>query len=95
LSCRFETFIESPGACTVQQTGDFSFLSKDSDVQFCMVVARSWQFADGDTIVSVRLRDTDGNPGAVERFVLRRAALPVPSPKPEPPPTATPSRRRP
>lgn len=95
LSCRFETFIESPGSCTVQDTGDFSFLAKDTDVQFCMVVARSWQFADGDTTVSVRLRDTDGNPGSVQRFVLRRQALPVPSPKPEAPPTATPSRRRP
>ncbi len=95
LSCRFETFIESPGACTVEETGDFKFLAENTDVQFCMVVARSWQFPDGDTTVSVRLRDTDGNPGAVERFVLRRQPLPMPSPKPEAPPTATPSRRRP
>jgi hypothetical protein len=95
LSCRFETFIESPGACTVQETGDFQFLAKDTDVQFCMVVARSWQFTDGDTNVSVRLRDTDGNPGPIERFVLRKQPLPAPSPKREVPPTATPSRRRP
>ena len=95
FSCRFETFIESPGACTVNQFGDFEFLGKDTDVQFCMVVARSWQFPDGDTIVSVRLRDTDGNPGPVERFVLRRKIKPPDTPKPEAKPTATVSRRRP
>src|SRR5690606_565958 len=32
LSCRFETFIESNASCTVNQYGDFEFLSKDSKV---------------------------------------------------------------
>lgn len=96
LSCRFETFIESNASCTVNQYGDFEFLSKDAKVQFCMVVARSWQFPDGDTLVSVRLRDTDGNPGPVSRFVLRYKPNPAPEKKAATPvPTATPARRRP
>ncbi|MBX3023932.1 hypothetical protein KF840_03380 [bacterium] len=96
LSCRFETFIESNASCTVNQYGDFEFLRKDSKVQFCMVVARSWQFPQGDTLVSVRLRDTDGNPGPVSRFVLRYQPLPSPAKKAATPvPTATPARRRP
>lgn len=96
LSCRFETFIESNASCTVNQYGDFEFLRKDSKVQFCMVVARSWQFPEGDTLVSVRLRDTDGNPGPVSRFVVRFRPNPTPAKKPPTPmPTATPARRRP
>lgn len=95
LSCRFETFIESNSSCTVNKYGDFEFLNKDSKVQFCMVVARSWQFPEGDTLVSVRLRDTDGNPGPVSRFVLRYKPNPTPEKKPTPQPTPTVSRRRP
>jgi hypothetical protein len=95
FSCRFETFIESNASCTVNKYGDFEFLSKDSKVQFCMVVARSWQFPEGDTLVSVRLRDTDSNPGPVSRFVLRYKPNPTPAKKPTPQPTPTVPRRRP
>lgn len=95
LSCRFETFIESNASCTLNKHGDFEFLAKDTKVQFCMVVARSWQFPDGDTLVSVRLRDTDGNPGPVSRFVLRYRPNPTPEKKATPLPTPTEPRRRP
>lgn len=95
LSCRFETFIESNASCTVNQYGDFEFLGKDTQVQFCLVVARSWQFQRGDTLVSVRLRDTDGNPGPVSRFVLRYQPNPTPKKQPTPQPTPTAPRRRP
>ena len=94
LSCRFETFIESNASCTLNQYGDFEFLNKASKVQFCMVVARSWQFQPGDTLVSVRLRDTDGNPGPVSRFVLRYSPNPTPEKKAPAAPTPTVSRRR-
>ncbi|MGD9764344.1 MAG: hypothetical protein AB7V27_11560 [Candidatus Binatia bacterium] len=95
LACRFETFIESEASCTVNRFGDFAFLNKDSVVQFCMVVARSWHFQEGDTVVSVRLRDTEGYPGPVEKIVLRNQPNPTKPPQPKPEPTATPSRRRP
>jgi hypothetical protein len=96
FSCRFETFIESNSSCTVDKSGDFSFLApKESKVQFCMVVARSWNFQDGDTLVSVRLRDIEGNPGPVAHFVLQRKSGPRPTPRAAARPTPTMPRRRP
>lgn len=95
FSCRFETFIESNASCSLNQYGDFEFMSAETKVQFCMVVARSWNFQSGDTLVSVRLRDTDGNPGPVQRFVLRYQPNPTPKKQPTAQPTPTASRRRP
>lgn len=72
FSCRFETFIESQSSCTVEANGDYSFLRKDSTTQFCMIVARAYGFPVGETIVTVRLRDTAGNPGPAKRMRIRR-----------------------
>ena len=94
LSCRFETFIESSASCTVNKNGDFSFVSPDTKVQFCMVVARAWNFPEGETLVSVRLRDIEGNPGPVSHFILVRKPNPTPPPRQKPTPTPTVSRRR-
>ncbi len=96
MSCRFETFIESESSCTNASSGDFSFVrGEESTVQFCMVVARKWRFAEGDTTVSVRLRDREGNPGPVSKFVLRREDRPTRAPEAAPTMTPTPVRRRP
>jgi hypothetical protein len=97
LSCRFEVFIESASACTVTKYGDFSFLNNESKVQYCMIVARAWNFPPGDTLVSVRVRDKEGNPGPVKKMILRRADRPVKpaAPAPQPTKSPTPSRRRP
>ncbi len=96
FACRFETFTESAMSCTVDEYGDFSFIKPDeSTAQFCMVVARSWNFPMGDTLVSVRLRDTEGNPGPISGFRLRRETRPTPTPRPRYTPTPTISRRRP
>ena len=97
MSCRFETFIESDASCTVNSKGDFAFVAGAdvSTVQFCMVVARKWRFPEGDTTVSVRLRDREGNPGPVSKFVLRRQARPTQPPRAPATQTPTPVRRRP
>jgi hypothetical protein len=96
LACRFEVFIESASACTVTKSGEFAFLNDESRVQFCMIVARAWNFPSGDTLVSVRLRDKEGNPGPSKTMILRRAELPrTVDRKPAPTKTPTPSRRRP
>ena len=42
-----------------------------------MVVARAWAFQDGQTMVSVRLRDVDGNPGPVSHFIIDRRHAPA------------------
>lgn len=72
FSCRFETFIESDSSCTLGPNGDYAFLSKDTTTQFCMIVARAYGFPVGDTLVSVRLRDTEGSPGPVKQIRIRR-----------------------
>lgn len=95
FSCRFETFIESESSCVVTPHGDFSFIKPESTTQFCMVVARAWNFAPGETLVSMRLRDIEGNPGPVAQFrLLRPKERPTPVRK-EPQTTPTPRRRRP
>jgi len=95
FACRFETFIESESACVVTRYGDFSFINKESTIQFCMVVARAWNFQVGETLVSVRLRDIEGNPGPVAQFrLLRPERRPTPVRK-APEKTPTPRRRRP
>lgn len=95
FSCRFQTFIESAESCTLDKYGDYSFVKSDSTTQFCMVVARAWNFPVGDTMVSVRLRDIEGNPGPVSRFILRRTFRPTPTVGPTLTPTPTVSKRRP
>jgi len=79
LSCRFETFIESQMSCTMDRNGDFSFVKPDSTLQFCMIVARAWAFPVGRTLVSARVRDTDGNPGPVKQVWIEN---PGPGAKP-------------
>lgn len=72
LSCRFETFNESDSSCTVTENGDFSFVSADTQQQFCMIVARAWSFPVGDTILTARVRDMKGNPGPPKKLRIRR-----------------------
>jgi hypothetical protein len=76
FGCRFETFIESESSCTMSKNGDYSFASKDTTTQFCMIVARSWAFPEGKTLVSVRLRDSEGNPGPVKQLWIERSPAP-------------------
>jgi hypothetical protein len=72
FACRFETFIESDSSCTLNKNGDYSFVRKDTTTQFCMIVARAWAFPVGDTLLSVRVRDSEGNPGPVKQMRIRR-----------------------
>jgi len=82
FSCRFETFIESDGSCTLNKNGDYSFVSKDTTTQFCMIVARAYMFPVGRTLLSVRMRDSEGNPGPVKQMWIERPETPAkPTPK--------------
>lgn len=74
LACRFETFIQSDSSCTQNKNGDYSFVNKDSMTQFCMIVARAWAFPVGETLLSVRVRDSEGNPGPVKQIRILRPA---------------------
>jgi len=91
-ACRFETFIESQSACIVKRNGEFTFVDPATSTQFCMTVARAWVFPEGETLVSARLRDVEGNPGPVKQIKIRRPTaseiqkrqkrLPSPTPAP-------------
>ena len=76
LGCRFETFIESESSCTMQANGDYAFIEKGTTTQFCMLVAHAYAFPEGDTLVSVRVRDVDGNPGPIAHMKIRRIKPP-------------------
>ncbi|MBI4515721.1 MAG: caspase family protein [Deltaproteobacteria bacterium] len=71
LACRFEVFVDSAAACTTTSKGEFSFVDKGSTAQFCMVVARAWGFPLGDTLLTVRVRDVDGNSGPSKQLRIR------------------------
>ena len=83
LACRFETFVRSDECCTQAKNGEYSFINKDSTTQFCMIVARAWAFPPGETLLSVRVRDSEGNPGPVKQMRILRpsAAQPAPAQK--------------
>ena len=76
FACRFETFTQSDSACTMMPSGDFSFIAKDTTMQYCMVVARAWAFPVGNTTLTVRLLDTDGNPGPIKQVRIHRPPTP-------------------
>jgi hypothetical protein len=44
-----------------------------SQIQFCVPIARAWAFAQGETIVAVRVLDTLGNPSPPKEMVIRVA----------------------
>ncbi|MBI3782185.1 MAG: hypothetical protein HY270_02170 [Deltaproteobacteria bacterium] len=87
FSCRFETFNESQSSCTSTKTGDFSFVKQDTTQQFCMMVAHAWSFTEGDTILTVRVRDMNGNPGPAKKMRVRHPPASKVTKKPTPVPT--------
>ena len=52
----------------------------DCTTQYCMIVARAWAFPLGQTLVSVRVLDTEGNPGPIKQMRIVRPG-PVNKPK--------------
>jgi len=71
MSCRFRTFTEPSFACTQDSGNSFRFASPASTVQFCTLVNDSIPFPRGDTVLTVRLRDTAGNLGEPVQIVVR------------------------
>lgn len=71
LSCRFRVFEEPGFACTQDAGNNFRFVSLASTIQFCTLVNDAFAFPVGDTILTVRLRDTAGNVGEPRQIVVR------------------------
>ncbi len=82
-------------ACTFSPvTGDFQFKFLSSTVQFCAPIVPVIAFHAGDTLVSVRLRDTSGGVSAVSLFIIEVGPTPSPTPTATPPPGGTSSPTR-
>jgi hypothetical protein len=71
LGCNFTTFTTSRVACTQDAFDNPSFVSSATQLQFCLSVERPLSFGDGDTTLSVRLRDTAGNLGPMQQLIVR------------------------
>jgi hypothetical protein len=77
FACRFVNGTGMPGgrqigdACLLFQNGEFGFANSDSTTQFCAGIAEPFDFPSGDTVVSVRVRDSSGVPGPPASFVVR------------------------
>ena len=57
--------------CTkVPPTDDYAFVSPDSTIQFCGFIDSVLAFQPGDTVVTARVRDENGNPGAPAQIVI-------------------------
>jgi hypothetical protein len=58
-------------ACVRTESGDFGCASPVATAQFCGFVAATNSFPIGDTLVTVRVRDAQGNPGPPAQIIIR------------------------
>lgn len=80
-------------ACTFSPvTGDPQFMVASSTVQFCAEIVPLIAFHAGDTLVSIRLRDTSGAVSAVSQFIVEVGPTPSPTSTPPPGSTVSPTR---
>ncbi len=77
LGCRF---IDGSGlprgralssGCVLLAQGGYGFASSASAIQFCAQIPSSLSFPRGDTLVTARLRDRDGNLGSAAQIIVR------------------------
>ena len=76
LACRFLDGAGNPvgrggDACVLFPSGEFHFVNPQTTLQFCGFIDRPLEFQPGDTLVTVQLRDTDGNLGPSAQIVVR------------------------
>jgi hypothetical protein len=78
LGCRVNDGAGAPlarvgqNACTrMDPSFEYGFIDPTSDLQYCLPIARAWNFAVGDTVVAARVRDTAGNVSATREIVVR------------------------
>jgi hypothetical protein len=83
FACRFAVQPSREDACTLDNLGNFDFVSPATTLQFCSQVASVAAFPPGDTLLTARLRDVGGNLGPPSQVVIRNLA-PLPTPTPGP-----------
>jgi hypothetical protein len=96
LACRFRDGEGLPNgvgadeACTQFPSGDYEFVTSTSTVQYCAIVSRVFAFPEGDTLLTVRLRDTQGFVGPPQSLIVRILSTPTPASTSTATPTPTP-----
>lgn len=78
FACRFEAFDRGSPCTRSDSTGDSKLADSTSTVQFCNAVASAASFPPGESILTVRLRDREGNVGPTKQIVVR-VATPTPT----------------
>lgn len=58
-------------ACIRFQDGRFGCVSPQAQRQFCGQISQNLEFPDGDTLVTARVRDIDGNLGPPAQIIIR------------------------
>jgi hypothetical protein len=59
-------------ACVLFEDGEFRFFESSSVVQYCSaVIPQALKFPNGDTLLTARLRDVNGNVGPSARIIVR------------------------
>lgn len=78
FACRFEdgqgnteARTASRDSCVSFESGDFAFVDDETTAQFCGAINVPLAFPRGDTVVTARVRDVDGNVGPVAKIVVR------------------------
>lgn len=61
----------SNDSCVTFSTGDFAFVDPTTEVQFCGPITVPLAFKSGDTLVTARVRDNDGNTGPERKLIIR------------------------
>jgi hypothetical protein len=93
LGCPFESFTASNFSCTLDAFNNPRFVAPDTRVQFCVQIARTFEFPAGDTLCSVQVRDVSGVLGPLASMIVRVGGdANPPTFTPTPPPTTTPTR---
>jgi hypothetical protein len=78
LGCRVNDGTGAPrgrvdiNACTrTEPSSEYGFVNARSELQFCLPIARAWNFPVGDTIVAARVRDVTGAVSPPREIVIR------------------------
>jgi hypothetical protein len=77
FTCRFKDGLglrrgrDALNACTSPGDGTFAFVHPSSTVQFCGLINDPLTFPEGDTRITFRIRDEDGNISASQQLIIR------------------------
>ncbi|HYD49987.1 MAG TPA: hypothetical protein VEB21_16640, partial [Terriglobales bacterium] len=80
FSCGFISSANPATACTLDRFGSHNFVtSNPRTTQFCFLINTDTSFPNGETLLTVQVRDEQGNVGSVAQMLLRIGTTPTPT----------------